>query len=1128
MVDVPVFISYARSDERYATALMARLRDEPGIAPWQDRIRMSPGDFEDQIKAGIDAAQYLVLVMTPAALRSPWVEKEWRYARESGRCIVPIKPVFDSADADRELDALREQLPLWMQKIQTYDFEGYWPRFVAVLQSPCQATRAPFVATSLPAHFVSRTAESSRIIDVILDDGRRNPSGRTVVLYGAGGFGKTTLALGVCHAPDVMAACDGGILWVTVGQQPQIVTELARIYAALTGERPAFNDQDDAMFAVAKKLDGKRCLFVIDDVWSVHDLTPFLHAAASSSRLITSRLFSVAVSAAADESCRINVGELGDEEAEHLLAAGLPGLAGRPQLNALAGRLNRVPLLLQLANRALAQQLALGESTDAALDWALQQYADFGVVAFDEQDPRERYDAVGKTVEVSLALLGEERRRCLELGVLHEDTDIPFSVLASLWGLKDTQVQPLAQRFHDFGLLKLNLPGRSIRLHDYVREYFEAVLPDRARVHGRLVDAWNRQRQLPAGYPRRHVVFHIVESMADIAQIVPRATQLITLLEDERFQEYQRQHGDATALDFKLTLAIQRASASGAPEAPALIATLALLRKSHAAKARDAALVFQHAAAGHIDDAVARLALFEAEPHWGQLARLLIAWVAPPEKAGQARAHLDGTAAAWDLPPLSTALAWAQQAVGVPPGLRTIELAPDLHLISAILQRAGGAEKLEGLAPLSAADLASGTDATGFIAERDAPLLVAFALRDPGANTTYLEQYIDIHAANRYAHYRNRSLWMLLDAILQFPDRAWVQRLVQRTVTAALNGADVHFEGFVPLAIRGMRARAGDGDDAAALERARDSLVVAALALRPEEGRTDSWSHTHRSAAVLAEVFAVALDRAGEARDLLRLARELPKGFAGFRAASAMTLADSTSIAAPDDTVSRDAALTSATAASHRIQDHRFCLQMTAMVNALGRWSNIPDADLPATIERFVADPQGAEFCAAHRIGEQFPYREEDQHYFQALPIPEQVRQAKTLGDVAAIFECDPQALIAVNGWIAEPDVILTEALRPGDDVNIPNPDFVPILAARFAAAALVSRGLSPEARCHLLQCLVPMALPSATSLDTVMARLLLATLQRPAPLPATLVNFALTAPLVVAGPEDHRRLSVL
>ncbi len=1129
----PVFISYARSDERYATELMRRLAAEPDIAPWQDRISMSPGDFEDQLKAGIDASDYLVLVMTPAALRSPWVEKEWRYARENGRCIVPITPAFDSPESDGELSALRAQLPIWMQKIQTYDFDRYWKRFVAVLQNPCQATRSPFLAANLPRHFVNRPAEFSQIIETVLDAAHKNPAGKTVVLHGSGGFGKTTLALGVCHDPDVFAACDGGVLWVTLGEQPQIVNELERLYAALTGERPGFKNQDDAMFEVAKKLDAKRCLLVIDDVWSFQALKPFLHGAAAASRIVTTRIFSVAVSAATDERCRINVGELTADEGLLMLSTGLTVPAGSTaHLAQLGDRLKRVPLLLELANRTLAQQVALGQSVDEALDWALRKYTDLGVTAFDEKNATARHAAVGNTVEVSLGFLADERQRCLELGVLHEDTDVPFSVLGTLWGLKDTQVQDLAQRLHDFGLIKLNLPGRSIRLHDYIREYLECTLPDRARVHGRLVDAWKREKQLPAGYGVQHVVYHIVEAMADSSGAAARAQQLIELLNDERFQRYQRQHGDATALDRKLTVAIARAAEGTSPEIPALIALLVLLRKSYAATARDASLVFQAAAAGRLDAATELLTLFEADRHWDALARLLIAWIAPPDKGEDARALIEETAKSCDTPNLQTVLAWVRQPAGaVPPGLHAISGGPDLRYVSTILRRAGGAETLEGLEPLSHDDLVSGTDATGFIAERDGPDLVAFANSNKDANTQYLERYIDIHAANRYAHYRNRSLWVLLQPILQMPDAAWVQRLVQRIATAALTPASAEFEEVLPLAVRGWRAHHGDLAAATELETTRQQLAQISAGLRPDEGRTDSWSHYQRRASALAEVFAVARDRRSDADALLRLARELPKGFAGYRAPSALTLAESILIAS-GDAAARDAALTSAQAASHRIQDHRFCLQMTAMVNAVrSRWSDMTGVDLEATIERFLDDPLAAEFCAIHRVLEQFEYRAEDQHYFQALPIPESVRQAKTLGEIAAIFEYETDELITVNKWIwaATPAAVLNEVLQKDDEVNIPDPDFVPILAARFAAQAMAAAGLTADARTRMLQRLVRMALPNPTAADTVLGRLILSTLDRQEPLPAMLRDLQLPDSAAGgSGTDVSRRLSVL
>lgn len=1135
--ETPVFISYARADERYATALMNRLAREPDIAPWQDRISMSPGDFEDQIKKGIDSSEYLVLVMTPAALRSPWVEKEWRYARENGRCVVPIKPTFDSPDSDKELDTLRKLLPVWMQNIQTYDFDRYWKRFVAVLQSPCQATRSPFLAASLPANFVSRPGEFGRIIDVALDVGRKNPSGKTVVLHGTGGFGKTTLALSVCHDPDVFAACDDGILWVTLGQQPQIVTELERIHAALTGERPGFKNQDDAMFEVAKRLDGKRCLLVIDDVWSLQDLKPFLHGASNASRLVTSRLFSVAVGAASDESCRINIGQVSREEANGMLLAGLPVSAGRTgRVALLADRLKRVPLLLQLANRCLVQQVALGDSVDHALDWALQKYTDLGPGAFDEQNPRDRHDAVRSTVEVSLAFLADERQRCLELGVLHEDADVPFSVLGTLWRLNDTTVQTLAQRLHDVGLIKLNLPGRSIRLHDYIREYLERTLTDKAHVHGRLVDAWTHERQVPAGYPVQHIVFHLVEAIAEASEVARRATQLTDLLGNERFERYQRQHGDATALDGKLTSAISRAAEGTAAEVPALMALLVLLRKSYAAEARDAALVFQRAAEGRIDAATDLLALFEADRHWETLARLLIAWVAPPDKANEARTLVEDAAKSCDTPYLESLLTWLRQPSGsVPPGLRVISGGPLLRYVSAILQRAGGAGGVwvEGLEPLNSADPVSGTDAAGFIAERDAPDLVAFAKLDPATNTEYLERYIDIHATNRYPYYRNRSLEMLLQPILQFPDPNWVRRLVQRIATAALTVATVDFEEYLPLAVLGCRAHNGDLDASIELEHARQQLLQAAAGLRPEEGRTDSWSHYQRRASALAEVFAVALGRRRDAADLLTLARDLPKGFAGFRAPSALTLAEATRIVTPGDSAACNAALTSATAASHRIQDYRLSLQMTATVNAMRfQWADMTGVDLQATVCRFQEKPLTAEFSAIHLVLEQFDYRAEDQQYFQALPIPEPVRQAQTLRDIAAIFDYGSQELVAVNDWIwgapDAPDAILTEVLQKDDKVKIPDPDFVPILASRFAAEALVADGLSPEIRTRLIQKLVRMALPNPTAVDTVLGRLMLSTLDSPRKLPPKLRDLKLTEWAIESSARDARRLTTL
>ena len=87
-----LFLSYARTDgEQFATDLRERLEAEQ-IPLWQDRVGIEGGrDWWQQITEALDVVEFMVLVMTPAAMGSETVRKEWRYARQQGVCVYPIK-----------------------------------------------------------------------------------------------------------------------------------------------------------------------------------------------------------------------------------------------------------------------------------------------------------------------------------------------------------------------------------------------------------------------------------------------------------------------------------------------------------------------------------------------------------------------------------------------------------------------------------------------------------------------------------------------------------------------------------------------------------------------------------------------------------------------------------------------------------------------------------------------------------------------------------------------------------------------------------------------------------------------------------------------------------------------------
>ncbi len=499
-----VFISYARKDgEAFALKLRQRLEtEESEITLWQDRAKLEGGvGWRKQITDALDEVQFLLLVLTPAAVISPIVRWEWQYARQRGVCVYPIKGAPDSELAFRDM-------PQWMSKIHFFDIEHEWTTFVQYLKSPCQVNRIPFTAPDRPSAFIDRPKEFLEIKSHLLDPIRGDAVAITTALQGSGGFGKTTLAIALCHDDDIITAYDDGILWVTLGEKPNLVQALTKLYDALTGERPVFVDVENAAFNLRQKLENRNCLLVLDDVWDPIHLKPFLFRTSKCAHLVTTRQFDVA----AGTKKRVIVDEMTSTEAIELLTANLDSHPDdlRP-FRALAERLGEWPLLLKLAASTLQQRLARGNSHQSALLYLNTALDKRGVIAFDRNDAIDREAAVSKTIDVSLELLTlSERDRYRQLAIFPEDTDIPLSIVAALWGTDSFETEQLAERMDNFGLLEFNLQTATLRLHDALRAYIGLQLTDAALLHGKLVEAFGDFREMKEPYAWKWIAFHLV------------------------------------------------------------------------------------------------------------------------------------------------------------------------------------------------------------------------------------------------------------------------------------------------------------------------------------------------------------------------------------------------------------------------------------------------------------------------------------------------------------------------------------------------------------------------------------------------------------------------------------------
>jgi hypothetical protein len=110
------------------------------------------------------------------------------------------------------------------------------------------------------------------------------------ILWGWPGVGKTTLAAVLAHDHDVRVAFPDGVLWLSVGQNPNIFAKLS-IWARPLGVDAANAQTVDELKGLLRaRLRGKRMLLVIDDVWEARDVFNFRLGECHCAMLITTRV----------------------------------------------------------------------------------------------------------------------------------------------------------------------------------------------------------------------------------------------------------------------------------------------------------------------------------------------------------------------------------------------------------------------------------------------------------------------------------------------------------------------------------------------------------------------------------------------------------------------------------------------------------------------------------------------------------------------------------------------------------------------------------------------------------------------------------------------------------------------
>jgi hypothetical protein len=379
-------------------------------------------------------------------------------------------------------------------------------RLAAVAQ-PVPARPAEPPAPENPGWWVRRPAELAAVVGA-LTDGRATTVGITTGLYGAGGFGKTTLALMACADPQVRRLFGDRVYPVTLGRDLRglaaVAAKVNDVIKLVSETDATFTDPRLAGQWLGGLLDsGPRRMLVLDDVWEPEQLAPFTVGGGRCVRLVTTRVPELLTG----RGTAVLVDQMNREQARMLLTAGLrqldEGVAG-----ALLAVTGRWPLLLRLVNRILADYSDVSGDVSAQAAILVEELRRAGpqvVDAFlgedgrglDINQPEQRARAVGATIGASTGLLSpDDADRFAELGVFVEDEAIPFTLAARLWrvtaGLDELRAARVCKRLARLALITIaEGAGGGITMHDVIRDFVRAELGERrlAELNGMLVEA---------------------------------------------------------------------------------------------------------------------------------------------------------------------------------------------------------------------------------------------------------------------------------------------------------------------------------------------------------------------------------------------------------------------------------------------------------------------------------------------------------------------------------------------------------------------------------------------------------------------------------------------------------------
>ncbi len=365
-----------------------------------------------------------------------------------------------------------------------------------------------FQAPPLPTYYVDRPEYTKDLKNRLLAELPDTGSLVVSVIHGLGSVGKSILATALAYDVEVQAHYSDGILWATLGQQPDVLSLLSGWVQALGDYDFKPTSVEAATTHLRTLLHDKAILLVVDDAWETKHAQAFSVGGSRCQVLVTTREGAIADALGASTySLDVMEPEQAMELLTKKLERDLKDVERQPAAD-LAKAVGYLPLALELAVAQVVSNVS----------WATLLKDIQGEIA--RLKTFDRPGSTGSSDEASLKKLSltasfnlsiqrleePDRENFTWLGVLPEDATITDKMVVTLWDLDgERDASYILEELRSKALL---LPGvtlgdetRTYRLHDLLHDLARNLLtaPTKPKRRGdlpglglKLVDAHTR------------------------------------------------------------------------------------------------------------------------------------------------------------------------------------------------------------------------------------------------------------------------------------------------------------------------------------------------------------------------------------------------------------------------------------------------------------------------------------------------------------------------------------------------------------------------------------------------------------------------------------------------------------